>query len=96
MNLNEHLVCVSKTGLFNKFSQFPDVYGFATGTLDTDPGIIIERHVFTRYKAPWYTITDDLPQIEDLSDTELHDAKNKYWSLYRDQPRTVRSRIGIS
>ena len=63
--------------MITTFSQFPDVYGFALGTLDTDPDIRIERHVFTRYKAPWYTITDDLPQIEDLSGDELQDAKSK-------------------
>ena len=68
-------ICGAK--IITKFSLFPDVYGFALGTLDTDSEIKIERHVFTRYKAPWHIITDDLPQIADLSDTELQDAKNK-------------------
>ena len=63
--------------MITKFSEHPDVFGFALGTLDTDPQISIERHVFTRYKAPWYDITDDLPQIEDLSDTELQEAKSR-------------------
>ena len=67
---------VCGANVITKFSQFPDVYGFALGTLDTDPEIRIERHVFMRYKAPWYDITDDLPQIEDLSDTELQEAKS--------------------
>jgi len=65
------------SNLITKFSQFPDVYGFPLGTLDTDPEIRIERHVFTRYKASWYDITDELPQIEDLSEAELREAKNK-------------------
>ena len=68
---------VCGANMITKFSQFPDVYGFALGTLDTDPEIRIERHVFTRYKAPWYTITDDLLQIEDLTDTELEEAKSQ-------------------
>ena len=68
---------VCGSNMITKFSRFPEVYGFALGTLDTDPGIKVERHVFTRYKAPWYEITDILPQIEDLSATELQDAKNK-------------------
>ena len=68
---------VCGANLITKFAQFPDVYGFALGTLDTDPQIKIERHVFTRYKAPWYRITDDLPQIEDLGDAELQEAKSK-------------------
>ena len=69
--------CVCGANMITKFSLFPDVYGFALGTLDTDPEIKIERHVFTKYKAPWHIITDDLPQIEDLGDTELKDAKSK-------------------
>ena len=68
---------VCGSNIITKFSQYPDVYGFALGTLDTDPEIKIERHVFTRYKAPWYRITDDLPQIEDLSDTELQHVKSR-------------------
>ncbi len=68
---------VCGANMITKFSQYPDVYGFALGTLDTDPEISIERHVFTRYQAPWYTITDDLPQIEDLSATELQEAKSR-------------------
>lgn len=65
------------SNMITKFSRFPDVYGFALGTLDTDPEVRIERHVFTRYKALWHEITDNLPQIEDLSDDELQDAKSK-------------------
>ena len=68
---------VCGANMITKFSQSPDIYGFALGTLDTDTEIKIERHVFTRYKAPWYTITDDLPQIDDLSDVELQEAKKK-------------------
>ena len=68
---------VCGSNMITKFSRFPDVYGFPLGTLDTDPEIRIERHVFTRYKAPWYEITDDLPQIEDLSDMELQEAKSR-------------------
>ena len=68
---------VCGANMITKFSRFPDVYGFALGTLDTDPEIRIERHVFTRYKAPWFTITDGLPQIEDLSDIELQEAKSR-------------------
>ncbi len=52
--------------LITKFARNPDLYGFALGTLDTDPGVKPAKHIFTRYKAPWYTITDDLPQIEDV------------------------------
>jgi hypothetical protein len=39
-------------------------YGLALGTLDDDPGLRPERHVFVASKAPWFEITDDLPQHE--------------------------------
>lgn len=32
------------------------------GTLVDAPGIRPQRHIFVGSKAPWYTITDDLPQ----------------------------------
>ena len=62
--------------LITKFEEFPEVYGFALGTLDADPQIEIKRHIFTKYKAPWYKITDDIPQIEDMSDVDQQDVKN--------------------
>jgi hypothetical protein len=39
--------------------------GFAVvpmGSLDDDPGIRPSRHIFVGSMAPWYAITDDLPQ----------------------------------
>jgi hypothetical protein len=32
------------------------------GSLDDDPGMRPQGHIFTESKAPWYTIADDLPQ----------------------------------
>jgi hypothetical protein len=37
-------------------------FGIALGTLDDDPGIGPESHIFVGSKAPWFEITDDLPQ----------------------------------
>jgi hypothetical protein len=34
------------------------------GTLDDDPGVREKAHIFCGSKAPWYEITDDLPQFE--------------------------------
>ena len=36
----------------------------ALGTLDGDPGRPIDSHIFVGEKAPWHTITDDVPQAE--------------------------------
>jgi len=40
--------------------------GIALGTLDDDPGIRPERHIYVGSKAPWFEITDDLPQHDEL------------------------------
>lgn len=35
---------------------------FEAGTLTVDPGMRPTAHIMVAYKAPWHTITDDLPQ----------------------------------
>jgi hypothetical protein len=37
-------------------------YGIALATLDDDPGVRPLAHIFVASKAPWFDITDDLPQ----------------------------------
>ena len=39
-------------------------FGIALATLDDDPGVRAESHMFVRSKAPWHEITDNLPQYE--------------------------------
>jgi hypothetical protein len=36
----------------------------AMGTLADDPTIRPDKHIFVGSKAPWFTITDDLPQYD--------------------------------
>lgn len=36
------------------------------GTLDDDPGLKPAMHIFTASKAPWYDITDTLPQFDEF------------------------------
>jgi hypothetical protein len=40
----------------------PGSFALALGTLDDDPGVRPVSHIFVGSKAPWYEITDDLPQ----------------------------------
>jgi len=40
----------------------PSTIAITLGTLDGDPGIRPDRHVFVDSKAPWDAISDDLPQ----------------------------------
>lgn len=57
---------VCSSSLFTRFDAKPDVYGFPLGTLDTEPGARPGRHVFVASKAPWFEITDDLPQHDEF------------------------------
>jgi hypothetical protein len=36
------------------------------GTLEDDPGLRPQAHVFVGSKAPWVEITDDLPQFDEF------------------------------
>jgi hypothetical protein len=40
-------------------------YGVALATLDDDPGVRPGFHIFVGSKAPWFEITDGLPQYQD-------------------------------
>jgi hypothetical protein len=42
-------------------SQRPE-YGVPLGILDDEPSVRPERHCFVANRAPWFEITDDLPQ----------------------------------
>jgi len=50
------------SSLFTKFDRYPEVLGFPLGTLDTDPKVKANRHVYVGSKAAWHEISDDLPQ----------------------------------
>lgn len=54
------------SSLYTRFDARPEVYGFPLGTLDSDPGVRPQKRVFVDGKAPWYEITDDLPQHREL------------------------------
>ena len=47
-------------------SRRPDVVDIALGVLDDDPGVKPALHVFVAYKAPWFEISDSLPQHPEL------------------------------
>ena len=40
----------------------PRILSVALGTLDDDPKVEPSLHIFAASKAPWFSITDDLPQ----------------------------------
>ena len=52
--------------IHSKFDSNPEVFGLPRGALNEDPQIKPTLHVFVGNKAPWYEITDSLPQYEEL------------------------------
>jgi hypothetical protein len=56
-------VCGSTLPTF--FRDRPEWIGLPLGTLDDDPGVTPTAHVWVGSKAPWWTITDDLPQYDE-------------------------------
>lgn len=45
----------------------PERLSLAIGTLDDDPGVRALYHIFTASKAPWFEVTDGLPQHAERS-----------------------------
>ena len=50
--------------LISLFPTSPDEIGLPLGTLDDDPAVKAEAHVYVASKAPWFDITDNLPRFE--------------------------------
>ena len=48
--------------LFKHFPEPPDLITVRAGTLDSDPGVRPSGHIWVSEKAPWFEITDGLPQ----------------------------------
>lgn len=47
--------------------EWDTLVGIPAGLLDDDPGIRPGEHIFVGYKAPWWEITDDIPQYKEWS-----------------------------
>jgi len=50
------------------FAVEAEIIYVALGTVDGDPGVRPEAHIFTASKAPWFEISDDLPQFDTWTD----------------------------
>ena len=44
----------------------PETFALALGTLDDDPGVRPSHHIFVGGKAPWFEISDGLPQHDEF------------------------------
>jgi hypothetical protein len=45
-----------------------EVHGVTLGSVDGDPGVVIERHIFVGSKASWDEIGGDAPQYQEYVD----------------------------
>jgi hypothetical protein len=55
--------CRQCAGAVPKVSLERGLVVIPAGSLDTDPPMRSQRHIFTNYKASWFEITDTLPQF---------------------------------
>jgi hypothetical protein len=49
--------------IYKRRASAPDVARIRLGLLEDDPGVRARVHAFVSDKAPWYEITDSLPQF---------------------------------
>lgn len=47
----------------DELSQTP-LIELPAGSLDNDPGFRPDKHIYVEVKAPWFTISDSLPQLD--------------------------------
>ncbi|MBM4263959.1 MAG: GFA family protein [Deltaproteobacteria bacterium] len=50
--------------LFKIKAKDPNVIRLRVGSLDSDPGVKISKHMHVKSKAPWVELNDGLPQTE--------------------------------
>lgn len=47
----------------------PEFLGLPLGGLEQDPGVKPTANIYVGSKAPWYELTDELPQYDELPET---------------------------
>ena len=50
--------------IYSRREVLPQILRVRLGTVEGDPGQRLRAHIFVGSKAPWFEITDDLPQYE--------------------------------
>jgi hypothetical protein len=58
------------SNLLFRFDPLPDAVWVAVGTLDDEPSMRPQAHIFVGSKAPWHAITDELPQFPEYPPEE--------------------------
>ena len=60
----KHFCSVCGSNLISTYDNDPTKIGLPLGGLDQAPGNRPEGHFFVGSKAPWFDISDDLPQYD--------------------------------
>ena len=47
------------------------------GSLDDDPGVRPDKHIYVEFKAPWHSISDALPQLDKAALAKHRAAKTE-------------------
>lgn len=62
---------VCGANLISMYKDKPNYVGLPIGGLDQDPGSRPIANIFVEFKAPWYEITDNLPQYNELPSEDI-------------------------
>ena len=57
-------------------SSIPSWFEIAAGTLDTDPEIRPDKHIFVEFVPAWSEISDDLPRLDKRALVKLRMAQH--------------------
>ncbi len=64
--VTRHFCSTCGAYLVSTLSSRPEFLHLRVGTLDDDPGVKPMFHMFVGSKAPWFEITDNLPQYQEF------------------------------
>lgn len=64
-NVVKTFCSICGSNLISIYEDKPDFLGLALGGIEQDPGCSPKANIFVGSKAPWYEITDGLPQYEE-------------------------------
>ena len=64
-NVVKTFCSICGSNLISYFDNNPDFIGLPLGGLEQDPGTRPQANIFVGSKAPWYEITDGLPQYDE-------------------------------
>lgn len=59
------------SNLISIYNDRPEYIGLPIGALEQDPGSRPKANIFVKDKAPWYEITDGLPQYHELPSEDI-------------------------